>query len=122
MQGEDIGSLIYCLSGTSKQAMDECIKVAFSKIYVDKRVLEIEIAGYKILATLLDEFINAVLKPTKTYSKILLSIIPEQYKTDNKENYLNIQSIVDFVTGMTDLYALDLYRKIKGINLPTIGS
>jgi len=28
--------------------------------------------------------------------------------------------VVDFVSGMTDLYALDLYRKIKGINIPGV--
>jgi dGTP triphosphohydrolase len=34
--------------------------------------------------------------------------------------YLKIQSIVDFVSGMTDVFALDLYRKIKGISLPGV--
>ena len=32
-----------------------------------------------------------------------------------------IQSAIDFISGMSDVYALELYRKIKGISLPEIG-
>jgi dGTPase len=35
--------------------------------------------------------------------------------------YSKVQSVLDFVSGMTDVYALDLYRKITGINIPGIG-
>ena len=34
--------------------------------------------------------------------------------------YTKIQTVVDYVSGMTDSYALNLYRKIKGIDLPEI--
>jgi len=27
---------------------------------------------------------------------------------------------LDFVSGMTDVYAIELYRKIKGITIPSI--
>ena len=47
--------------------------------------------------------------------------MPEQYRGDHQTDYEKIQSVIDFVSGMTDLFALDLYRKIKGINLPGIG-
>jgi dGTPase len=54
------------------------------------------------------------------YSKKILSLLPEQYKTDSDSVYLKIQSVVDFVSGMTDVFALNLYRKIKGISLPGV--
>jgi len=76
--------------------------------------------GFKILGTLLDEFIGAVLSPKAGFSRRLLSLMPEQYKADEQGMYGKIQSVIDFVSGMTDLYALDLYRKIKGISLPEI--
>ncbi|MFW5943910.1 MAG: hypothetical protein ACOCTU_01500 [Bacteroidota bacterium] len=28
-----------------------------------------------------------------------------------------IRSVIDFVSGMTDLYAVDLYKDIKGISI-----
>jgi len=48
-------------------------------------------------------------------------LIPSQYKNTDKSMYGKIQSVVDFVAGMTDLFALDLYRKITGMELPGIG-
>ncbi len=42
-------------------------------------------------------------------------------KTQQRENlYHDIQSVVDFISGMTDLYAIDLYRKMTGISIPEI--
>jgi len=48
-------------------------------------------------------------------------LMPDQYRNENNDMYSNIQSVLDFVSGMTDLYALDIFRKIKGINLPGLG-
>ena len=48
-------------------------------------------------------------------------IMPEQYKVSKADSmYTKIQTVVDYVSGMTDSYALNLYRKIKGIDLPEI--
>ncbi len=113
-------SLIDGLSKNSMEAYRNCSKLAYSKIYNAKPVVDIEIAGFKILGTLLKEFTNALLNPERYYSKNILSLIPEQFSTKNKDMYSQIQSIVDHVSGMTDSYALDLYRTIKGIHLPEI--
>jgi dGTPase len=29
-------------------------------------------------------------------------------------------AVLDYISGMTDIYALDLYRKITGINIPGV--
>ena len=34
--------------------------------------------------------------------------------------YNDMQSVVDFISGMTDLFAVDLYRKITGMAFPQI--
>jgi len=120
LSGEECPSLIKMLQGTSGRAMDEIKKISFSRIYKDPSVIQIEIAGYKILGTLLEEFIPAILDPGDPLSEKLLSIIPQQYHLQSEDLYEQLQTIVDFVSGMTDLYALDLYRKITGINLPGI--
>ena len=31
-----------------------------------------------------------------------------------------IQAVIDYISGMTDVYALDLYRKINGMSLPAL--
>ena len=114
-------SLISQIKGISKSAMDEIQSLSIEKIYKDQSVVEIEISGYQIIGTLLEAFIDAILSPEAGYAKRLISLIPEQYRGDHQTTYEKVQSVIDFVSGMTDLYALDLYRKIKGINLPSIG-
>ena len=121
MAGTFNTALIKKVTGSSKAAMDVIGPLSVEKIYRDRSVIEIEMAGYKILGTLLDEFIQAVLSPGAGLSRRMLSLIPDQYRGDHQTDYEKIQSVIDFVSGMTDLFALDLYRKIKGINLPGIG-
>ena len=63
---------------------------------------------------------DAVLNPDKNYSRLLLSRIPHQYDTSAQTIYGKIQSVLDHISGMTDVYALDLYRKLNGLSLPAI--
>ncbi len=116
------GSLIDQLPAIEAKAMLKVQTISIAEVYGHRSVVEIEIAGYKIIGTILEEFVEAVMNTNKkdNYSKKLLSILPEQYKTAEDSSYLKIQSIVDFVSGMTDIFALDLYRKIKGISLPGV--
>ncbi len=120
MSGDFTSSLIKEINEDAFQAYQNCTKVAISRIYRHRSVVEIELAGYKILGTLLEEFVTAVLEPDNFYSKNLLSLIPEQYDVESSTDYGKIMSILDFVSGMTDVFALDLYRTIKGIELPGI--
>lgn len=114
------GSLIGSLQNKQAEAMNTVKEISFSQIYAHRSVVEIEIAGYKIIGTLLDEFVGGIMNPKDLYSKKILSLLPAQYKVESDSTYLKIQSIVDFVSGMTDVFALDLYRKIKGISLPGV--
>jgi dGTPase len=120
MRVEQIVPLFHSLPEPSNIAMAQVKSVSQKKIYNDRAVIEIEIAGYKILGTLLEVFINAVVEPNDFLSKKLLMLVPSQYKNSDGSIYGKIQTVVDFVSGMTDLYALDLYRKITGIELPGI--
>jgi dGTPase len=120
LQGNFTGSLIGALESKQADAMKTVKDISISKVYNHRSVVEIEIAGYKIIGTLLEEFVGSIMNPEDLYSKKILSILPEQYKTESDSVYLKIQSVVDFVSGMTDVFALDLYRKIKGISLPGV--
>ncbi len=117
LTGEFNLSLIDALEDKSKEAYDACKKVAVKQIYNHRSVVKIELTGFNVIATLLDEFITAIFSPDNDYSKKILSILPLQYKVDGHSFYKKAMSIIDFVSGMTDLYAVDLYKDIKGINL-----
>ncbi len=113
-------SLIGSLQNKQAEAMRRVREVSFKEVYAHRSVVEIEIAGYKIIGTLLEEFVGAAIYPENQYNKKILSILPEQYKPQSDKVYHKIQSAVDFISGMTDVFALDLYRKIKGISLPGV--
>ncbi len=115
LEGTFSGSLIKHLKGNSGKAMKAVQKLSVEKIYRHPEVISIELAGYNILGTLLEEFIPAVIEPKTDYHKKLLSLIPEQYHTDSDSVYHKIQTVLDFVSNMTDLYAVKLYKDIKGI-------
>jgi len=112
--------LIDCVQPTSLAAMNTIKNVSVKNIYNDRSVVEIEITGYQIIGTLLEVFIEAVLNPKEGISRKMLQLIPDQYAGTHSTTYEKVQTVVDFVSGMTDLYALDLYRKIKGINIPGV--
>lgn len=119
------------LDGTLNQSlfdilMDECgsLKtiVEYSKkhIYNYKSVVEIENAGYNVLGTLLNHFLLPILKEESKRRKVdtkALELVPAQFKYSDGTNYEKTLGIVDFVSGMTDNYANDLYRKIRGIDI-----
>ncbi|HJV78733.1 MAG TPA: deoxyguanosinetriphosphate triphosphohydrolase [Paludibacter sp.] len=113
-------SLIKQLPPQSAEAYKKCEKMALAKIYRSSEVLDIELAGYKIILTLLEHLVTAVLNPKKAYSKQLLLRIPEQYETNSPTVYGKIMAVLDYISGMTDIYALDLYRKITGMSIPTL--
>jgi dGTPase len=113
-------SLIKKLPEQSAEAYKSCERMALAKIYRSSEVLDIELAGYKIILTLLENLVKAVLNPEKAYSQQLLMRIPEQYETNSPTVYGKIMAVLDYISGMTDIYALDLYRKITGMSIPTL--
>lgn len=120
LEGSFESSLIKVISPELKEAYKDCEEISLKRIYLSNDVVDIEIAGYNIIYTLINKFSTAVLNPEKSYSKMLLSRIPEQYQTDSKTPYGKIQAVLDYISGMTDIYALDLYQKINGMSLPTL--
>jgi dGTPase len=113
--------LIDLLDKETTSLIKKIDEVSVKKIYNDKSVIEIEIAGFHIIGGLLKEFVSAVLKPDTAKSKKLLQLIPSQYGIKKGGDvYLNILAVVDFISGMTDLFAIDLYRKITGIQIPQL--
>ena len=114
------GSLIDHIGEPARSAYEACKKLSKVRIYGSKIVLDVELSGYKIMETLMETFIEAVLHPDKFYSRQLLNRVSSQYEIDAPDLETRIMAIIDFITGMTDVYALDLYQKIRGISLPVV--
>ncbi|MFW5510728.1 MAG: deoxyguanosinetriphosphate triphosphohydrolase [Segatella copri] len=114
------GSLIDHISERQKKAYQECEKISYSKIYQSKPVLDIELSGYQIMATLMKVFIEAAVNPSRFYSKQLLRRVSSQYDIENENLEERIMAVLDYISGMTDIYALDIYQKINGISLPIV--
>jgi dGTPase len=114
MNGTFSGSLVKNLPKNIETEYEESSDLSVRKIYNNRSVVKVEITGYNVLKTLVEEFLQAILKPDTNYSRKLLQLIPEQYKTDNHSTYDKCRAILDFISGMTDLYAMDLYKLIRG--------
>ncbi len=114
------GALIDHISPITAGAYRHCSEVAFKKIYRASDVVEIELAGHQIISVLLDKLVDAVLYPEKAYSQLLLDRVPLQYDMRAASEGDRIMAVLDYISGMTDVYALDLYRKIYGMSLPSL--
>lgn len=120
LNGTFKGSLVDNFPEHTAKAYKQCSKVAQEKVYSSRDVLDIELAGYHIIYTLLGLVLKAALAPNDTYNQLLRSRISPQYQLDSPTLYGKVMAVIDFISGMTDVFSLDLYRKIKGSQLPTL--
>lgn len=120
LAGEFEGSLIKHTRPLIHDAYEKCTDVAINRIYNSRDVIDTELAGYKIISTLIELFIDAVMNPEKAYSKLLLNRVSSQYEVDSIGVYPRIMAVLDYISGMTDVFALDLFRKINGQSLPIV--
>lgn len=120
LAGDFNQSLIDGIAEPFRSAMKDIADVSIRRIYNYSSVVQIEVAGYKVMGGLLEEFVPAYLNNNSHYSRKLVDLIPKQFITTSADPYSKIQTVLDFVSGMTDLYAVELFRKIKGISFPSI--
>lgn len=120
MEGENPGPLVELTKPMIRDAYNECSEMAYSRIYCAPDVVDVDLAGNRIIAYLLDVLVEAVLNPGKNYSQLLLTKMPVQYDINAGTVYGKIQAVLDHISGMTDVYALDLFRKLNGHSLPAV--
>lgn len=114
------GNLVGALPALLRDAYGACSATAWEKIYCAQMVVDIELAGNRIVSFLMQTLVEAVMHPERNYSRLLFNVIPQQYDVKSESPYGRIQSVLDHVSGMTDVYALDLYRKLNGHSLPAV--
>lgn len=120
LKGEFNTSLTDAVAEPFRSVMKKIESISIQKIYNNASVVQIEVAGYQVMGGLLEEFIPAYLHNNSPYHRKLVDLIPKQFLTTRTDSYSKIQTILDFVSGMTDIYAVELFRKIKGISFPSM--
>lgn len=110
------------LVGSSRFApqLAEIAQVSRERIYATPSVLQIEAAGFEILGGLLGKIVPALAKAPEergAADRKIVQIIPDQFSR-GATLYERLLGATDFVSGMTDTYALRLFRRLHGIELP----
>ncbi|MBR2528115.1 MAG: deoxyguanosinetriphosphate triphosphohydrolase [Blautia sp.] len=105
--------------------------IAFHYAFSSKQILQMEVSAFTILNFLLDHFVPAVIN-YDTDERLgmmegkMVALISENYRqiyqmysrhavSATEKLYLRLLLVTDFVSGMTDSYAKDLYQKLNGI-------
>lgn len=108
---------IQCRSGALKKVQD----ISVSRIYGHDSVIQIEIAGYNVMYELLQLFVPALLKSAASHKEEkVLRLLPFQF-TEYQQTELPYEKVInalDYLSGMTDEYATEMYRRLKGIVIP----
>ena len=120
LEGTFEGSLIDHISERQREAYRRCAKLSVQRIYRSRPVLDVELSGYKIMATLMEQMTEAVMHPDRYYSQQLIDRVSSQYDINAEDLETRIMAVIDYISGMTDVYALDVYQKINGISLPIV--
>lgn len=118
-------------AGTDMEKMMDALgDIAYQHAFISKPIYKLEIAAKSILDFLLDKFIEAVLyydteEQITDIHKKWISLISEDYKriyhhfskgcSEEEKLYLRLLLVTDYVCGMTDSYAKNLYQELKGI-------
>ncbi len=112
-----------------KQAeLDQLLEQARARIYNAPEVVEIETAGFEVISELLERFVQVMDdlamhgERATPKSRMTSLLVPEQFigpgRVPSPDLYTRLLRLTDFVAGMTDSYAVSLYKKVTGISLP----
>ena len=141
--GEFIGNI---LVSSNKCLIKTLGKFEKDNIFPTREIHSMELTGLKVIQGLLDHFVGPLLaykkeptgdkkseeylkwKDNKAVADRLLTIISKSFKNlsyfeNDKKNfnelddYWKLRMIVDYISGMTDQFALKLYQKLQGISL-----
>ena len=120
LSGQFVGSLIDHISELPCKAYKHCTDLSRRMIYRSKPVLDVELSGYKIMETLMRLMVGAIMHPDRFYSQQLICRVSSQYAVGSPDLETRVMAIIDYISGMTDVYALDEYQKICGLSLPIV--
>lgn len=114
----------------SAPALSRISEISIKKIYRSEPVLEKEAAGFQVLEGLLEVFSKALYHQyfekermagrDKSILRLLPPHFPLLYGESENSPYPLLRVLIDYISGMTDKFALATYRKVMGISIPGI--
>jgi dGTPase len=131
-ENEILGGGLHELLAICSPNVRDCVKnakqLAKDKIFVHPRKIELEIGAYATMATLLSTMCHAVLdkvngKSTDYKTNRALDLIGQKTFDPRAQAgyskcsplYLHLMRVLDFVSGMTDNYAVHIARQFSGL-------
>lgn len=135
MRGSYEHELIY---QTNQELIMHILKAFMGEyVFPDRSIITLELAAKSIMESLLDKFVHAILyydykdehhnvnyKMSKADKK-LVSLLSQNHKENYKKEaegkseeeklYLRLLLVTDFISGMTDTYAKQIYQELNGI-------
>ncbi len=97
--------------------LQEITNIITENVYLHRDIVAVRIAGYEVLGKLFTEFVNATLRNSNK-GKLVYYMLPEKYRPHHSEDmYSKILKITDYISGMTDSYATNLFQQFSGISL-----
>tara|TARA_R110002126_G_scaffold291568_1_gene453680 strand:+ start:30797 stop:32131 length:1335 start_codon:yes stop_codon:yes gene_type:complete len=101
--------------------INDIIKISIDKIYNCKEVIEKEVAGYRIIADLLDVFVTALNNKFEdnqsNFDKLVLNLLPKEYQRETDNLYHRIMQVCSYVSRMSDGYAIRMHKKLTGYSI-----
>lgn len=110
--------------------LDRLGALAYRFVFSSRTIVSLEVAADSVIGGLLDKFIPACLhydtdEPMSPVESRIMSLVSDNYKqsyhhyAEGKDEawrlYLRLLLITDYICGMTDSYAKDLFHKLNGI-------
>jgi len=98
----------------------EIERLTRERIFQTRARYEVEIGGVEILETLLSAATEAMLQVERgetlsPRSEALMHLLPERPPPGQVGRYEGLLRVTDYVSGMTDSYALATFRRVKGL-------
>lgn len=108
----------------SRKVLGAIVDELRRNLYTDRRVLEIEAAGFEVAKGILDELVSGVSDHQDNGSRAsarslkVIQLIPPEFRCDKCDKYTLVMKILDFYCSMTDSSAVSMFKKLRGISLP----
>lgn len=99
-----------------RDALREIQSVCRARCYEARDVLKMELSGAEAIQGLLAIFVAALREPGSLRGEHMGRLYPRLFQ--DAPAYERMQRLTDHVSGMTDHYAVRLYRELRGMRYP----
>ena len=104
--------------------------IAYKYSFTSKPIFKLEVAAQTILEFLLEKFVTSIIyydtkEKVSSIHERMVALISKDYmriykkesegKSEKEKLYLRLMLVTDYVCGMTDSFAKDLYQELNGI-------